>query len=137
MAVDEFCDLPQHADIDATIQATEREFAAAQEQTSIRDTSEIPTLELPLFDIEEINSILAKDLSILDSSATEKVISHFVAVGVDSEKWVAEGMKYVPVLPSEQQTDVCPFCAQDLNNSPLIEHYRAYFSDLTFPKKAV
>ncbi len=129
MTVDEFCNLQNHADIDAAIQATEREFAAAQEQTNIRDTSEIPTLEIPLFDIEEINSILEKDLSILDSSATEKVIGHFVAVGVDSEKWVAEGMKYVPVLPTEQQTDVCPFCAQDLNNSPLIDHYRAYFSE--------
>jgi wobble nucleotide-excising tRNase len=25
--------------------------------------------------------------------------------------------------------DVCPFCAQDIRSSPLIEHYRAYFSE--------
>jgi wobble nucleotide-excising tRNase len=128
MTVDEFCNLQYHADIDAAILATERELAAAQEQTNIRDTSEIPTLDLPLFDIEEINSILAKDLSILDSSATEKVIKHFISLGADSERWVAEGIRFVPASSSEQQTNVCPFCTQDLNKSPLIDHYRAYFS---------
>lgn len=129
MTVDEFCGLPHHANIDTAIQATERELAAAQEQTNICNTSEIPTLDLPLFDIEEINSILAKDLSILDSSATEKVIRHFISLGADSERWVAEGIRYIPASSSDQQTNVCPFCAQDLNNSPLIDHYRAYFSE--------
>ena len=33
-----------------------------------------------------------------------------------------------PDSSSAQDHEVCPFCAQDLNSSPLITHYQAYFS---------
>ena len=44
------------------------------------------------------------------------------------EAWVGDGMKRIEAASSAQDHEVCPFCAQDLNGSPLITHYQAYFS---------
>lgn len=129
LTVDEFCDLPDQANIDGAIQTAERDLAAAKEQNKIQETLEFSILDLPEFDIETIGSILPKDLSTLDSSAAEKVKNHLIALAGDSERWVSEGMLFAPVLSDDQSTVVCPFCAQDLNSSPLLDHYRAYFSE--------
>ncbi len=38
-------------------------------------------------------------------------------------------MRHIPQGNGEAATEPCPFCAQDLQGSPVIQHYRAYFSD--------
>jgi wobble nucleotide-excising tRNase len=46
----------------------------------------------------------------------------------NGESWVAEGMAHAVAISEETVSDSCPFCAQDLDGSALIEHYQAYFS---------
>ena len=123
MDADAFCALTRRPDIDAEIQAAERNFAAAREQDAIRTAIPFETIELPRFDTQALAILLARDLSALDEATARKVRTHLEAVGPGGERWVSEGMRFLDELPSDR----CPFCAQDLNGSTLIEHYRAYF----------
>jgi wobble nucleotide-excising tRNase len=126
MNVDDFCALPETADIDAAIQAAERNLAAAQEQEAIRTTPSFDVLSLPEFDADSITSLLQRDLSSLDAAALAQVQRHLTSLGEGGEGWVADGMRRV--RPTDQGAETCPFCAQDLRGSPIINHYRAYFS---------
>ena len=38
-------------------------------------------------------------------------------------------MHRIPLASENEGHDVCPFCAQDLRCSPIIEHDRAYFGE--------
>lgn len=128
MFVDDFCALPMQANIDDAIQAAERSLSAAREQDPIRNTSAFTALNLPVFDIIETDKLLGRDLPTLDAAAAERVRAHLSALGQGAETWVAEGMERIHDLPEGQETSVCPFCAQDIQDSPVLQHFRAYFS---------
>jgi wobble nucleotide-excising tRNase len=121
LSVDDFCALPSHPEIDATIEATERNLAAARDQDAVRTTELFEPLSLPAFDIAAIDQILGEDLPSLDVAAAERVKAHLARLGQGGETWVSEGMLRVP------QHD-CPFCARDLTESPIMDQYREYFS---------
>jgi wobble nucleotide-excising tRNase len=128
ISVDDFCALPVQADIDDAIQAVERRLAAAREQDPIRNNSVFSSLDLPSFNIAEIDGVLEQDLPTLDAVAAERVKTHLAALGQDAETWVAGGMERIPSVSEGQTAAVCPFCAQDMQDSPVLNHYRAYFS---------
>ncbi|MCH8853746.1 MAG: AAA family ATPase, partial [Planctomycetes bacterium] len=131
LSVDDFCALEPRDDIDAAIREAERELEAAREQQTIGSTPEIAPLTLPSFDLDEIDGILRQDLPSLDAAAAERVQAHLDEFGDGGETWVADGMQR---LASTETTGAasartCPFCAQDLEGSPIINHYRTYFSE--------
>lgn len=121
LSVDTFCDLPEKANIDQEIQEAERNLAAVQAADAIKKQAVFLAFELPEFDINSINTVLESDLPGLQASATARVQQHLVKLGKGSEAWVSEGMQKI-------QEDACPFCAQSLQQSSIIEHYKAYFS---------
>lgn len=120
LSVDDFCALPARADVDAAIDAAERNLAAARERDPVRTTPLFDVVSLPSFDMVAIDRILGEDLPALDAAAAAQVQGHLAGLGHGGETWVAEGMRRIGVN--------CPFCAQDLAGSPVINHYRAYFS---------
>ena len=125
-SVDDFCALPARPDIDAAIQEAERALAAARDQDAVRTTPTFDSLGLPAFDLDAVAQLLQHELPVLDSATLTGVQAHLAGLGNGAEGWVADGMRR---LPQPQGTPVCPFCAQDLRDSPLIKHYRAYFSE--------
>lgn len=125
LSVDEFCALPERPDVDAEIEATGRALAAARDQDAVRSAQLFETLRLPAFDLEALDRILQRDLPDLDAAAEAHVRTHVDTLGVRGEKWISDGMQRRPQANGE---GTCPFCAQDLTGSPLIAHYRAYFS---------
>lgn len=127
LSVDDFCALPPRPDIEAAIQAAERNLTAAREQDPVRNTSVFETLDLPALDLTGIESVLGEDLPSLDATAAARVQAHLAALGPGGETWIAEGMRRVPQPPAGTTTN-CPFCAQDLAASLVISHYRAFFS---------
>jgi len=127
--VDDFCALPELPDIDAELQAAERNFAAAQEQGAIRDAPLFDELSLPQFNPDDVASLLARDLPNLDAAAFAKVQQHLASIGSGGEAWVADGVHRILPTPEQASAGSCPFCAQDLRGSPLINHYRAYFGE--------
>lgn len=128
LSVDDFCALAARTDIDEVIQDTERALAAAREQDPVRNTALFDTLGLPGFDIAAIDRILQEDLPALDAAAAARVQTHVATLGADGEAWIGDGMRRLPQRTPDGSTVTCPFCAQDLAGSPVIAHYRAYFS---------
>ena len=128
-SVDEFCALPARADIDAAIQEAERALAGARDQNAIRTTRAFDSLSLPPLDTEAIDSILRQDLQTLDAATLGRVQTHLAGLGEGGEAWVADGMRRVPQSDAEVSQGTCPFCSQTLLTSPIIHHYREYFSD--------
>jgi wobble nucleotide-excising tRNase len=124
MNAEEFCALQTRPAIDEEIQAAERMLAAAREQDAIRNAALFDVMELPGLDLTAIEALLARDLAALDMSAAALVQIHLEGIGPGGEGWVADGMRRV----QSSGCPTCPFCAQDLRGSPLVEHYRAYFS---------
>jgi len=129
LSVDDFCALAERSEIETEIQETERALTAAREQEPVQNASLFDTLELPAFDREAIDSILAEDLPSLDAAAAERVQAHVDTLGAGGEQWIAEGMRHTPDPGDGVGSATCPFCAQDLGASPVIAHYRAYFSE--------
>ena len=73
MAVDAFCALPARADIDAAIQEAERNLAAARSADAVRQAATFGAFSLPSFEIQTINSLLARTLPDLESVAAASV----------------------------------------------------------------
>lgn len=128
-AVDDFCALPARADIGEAIKEAERALAAAREQDAIRTTPPFESLSLPEFDLPAIERVLQRDLPTLELATLSRVQEHLSRLGEDGEGWVSDGMHRIPQGDGGSGVGTCPFCAQDLHESPVIEHYRAYFSD--------
>ncbi len=125
-SVDDFCALQARPSIDQEIQATEQNLAASRQQDPIRTTSDLPQLALPGIDLTEIEAVLSAGLPDLDSASAAQVQGHFEQIGEESEQWVSEGMERQSTL-EEGGDHSCPFCAQDLEGSPIIDRYRAFF----------
>ncbi len=128
LGIEEFCALQPIDDVDARIQDAERALAAAQSAASVQSESEFSTLALPAFDIVGLNALLARGMENLDADAAAKVQAHLAQIGANGERWVGDG---VAILSSDGQLWAdkdCPFCAQSLSGSEIIDHYRAYFS---------
>lgn len=124
-SVDDFCALLELPGVDAEIEATERALAAARDRDAVRTALLFETVGLPAFDADAIDRILQRDLPDLEASAEGHVRAHVATLRAGGEQWVSDGMQRLPQANGE---GICPFCAQDLTGSPLIAHYRAYFS---------
>lgn len=128
LTVDQFCALPQQANIDEAIQEAERRLGAARQQEAIRTTSTFEELVLPAFDLPSLESVLGQNLPALDPATLTEVQSHISHLGAGGEAWVADGM--ARVHPGEEaEGSKCPFCAQDLEGSSLFDHFRVFFSN--------
>ncbi len=128
LGIDAFCALARVADLPKQIEEAERRIAAAHDAVRVAETPTFPALLLPKIDLEPLRALLSKGLPELDAKALALVQEHIRHLGRGGEAWVADGMKRaVELVPKGQEN--CPFCAQDLAGSPLLVHYRAYFSE--------
>ena len=128
-SVDEFCALAPNANVDREIQAAERNLAATREQEPIRNTPGFDLLNLPEIDLNAIDQVLRTDLPALDATSAARVQAHLAAIGEGGEGWVADGMTRMPGAEETGTARSCPFCAQNLSGSPVMNHYRAFFSE--------
>lgn len=127
LTIEDFCALQAVNDVDARIQEAERALAAAQEAVAVQDEQDFTAVELPTFDVAGINVLLGRDMPRLDAAAAVQVQAHLARIGPTGERWVGDG---IAVLARDDQPWAdkdCPFCAQSLHGSDIIEHYRAYF----------
>ncbi len=129
LSVDDFCALPTNHNIDQEIQVAEQDLAASSQQNPIRDTPDFQLLQLPEIDLIAIETILSSGMTELDAAAAERVQAHLQFIGDGSERWVAEGMVRQNSV-QEAGGNTCVFCAQNISESPVIAHYRAFFSDV-------
>lgn len=127
--VDAFCALPDDDNIDARVQEAQRTLAAAQAADAIRQRDTFLPLSLPGFELAPVEGLLARTLPQLQAEAAAQVKDHLRQLGRGGEAWVGEGMTRLSGVATNGVGDTCPFCAQDLSDSPIIQHYEAYFSN--------
>ncbi len=128
LTVDAFCALAADPKVDTKIQEAERRLAAAKSADTIRQRANFAPVALPSFDIATINALLARHLPDLEAGAAARVREHLRSLGKGGEAWVGEGMGRITGASAGQGHETCPFCAQDLAGSTLIQHYQTYFS---------
>lgn len=126
--VDQFCALEVNPNVVMEIETSERHLAAAREQDSVRNTPSFELLSFPTFDLQAIENVLQAGVPELDAIAAARVQEHLATSGRNAEEWIGEGMQRQAERPSEV-VDECVFCAQNLDGSPVIGHYRAFFSE--------
>ena len=128
-SVDAFCGLSPKEDIEKEIEEAERRMAAAKAAGVIHQRAAFLALNMPGFDLDRIREVLALSLPDLEAAAAARVRDHLKKLGRGGESWVAEGMPRIAAASAGLDHKACPFCAQDLARSTLIQHYQAYFSD--------
>lgn len=129
LSVDDFCALLPLDNIDAAIEESVRSLAAAQEQDPVRNQGFFQQLRLPLMDVAAIELVLQHDLPDLDAAAAARVQTHISELGHGGEAWIADGILHIPGQAEGEDAGTCPFCAQSLAMSPVLTHYRGYFSE--------
>jgi len=129
LTVNAFCALEADPHIDIKIQGAERRLAAAKSADAIRQRSGFIPITLPDFNTESVAEVLGKTLANLEIEAATRVREHLSKLGHGGEVWVADGMQRIEPASEGQDTNICPFCAQELQDSELIDHYQAYFSE--------
>lgn len=129
LSVDAFCALAADLDIDAKLHEAERNLSAARAADAVRQQADFAPLSLPGFDVIAINALLARSLTDLEAHTAARVRAHLQSLGKGGEVWAGEGMLRVSNASKDHDHEVCPFCAQDLQSSPLIRHYQVYFSE--------
>ncbi len=127
LTVDQFCDLPARDDIDEAIKTADRNLAAIRQQESIRNTTLLPEMRLPSIDLVALEALMAEGLPALDAAALARLQQHFSLIGEGGEAWVSAGIPRIST--TDDGVSPCPFCCQSLNHSPILEHYRAFFSE--------
>jgi hypothetical protein len=120
-----FCELPLESDVEERIRGVELSLAAALEQDGIRANPAFSPIEFPDFDTEAISEALRQTLDTIDAAAAAHVQEHLRSLGEGAETWVRDGMSRIRRAETD---DVCPFCIQELGDSPIIKQYRAFFS---------
>lgn len=128
LSADDFCEIQQNANVDQEIQTAEQHLAASREQDPIRNTPNFELLTLPPLGLVPIEQVIQAGVPALDAAAAARVQAHLATAGAGAEEWVSSGMRRQEERP-EEVANQCVFCAQDLTGSPVIAHYRAFFSD--------
>ena len=128
LTIDQFCALAANPNVEPEIQAAHGNLAAAREQDPVRNTPAFELLSLPAFDLAAIEQVLKAGLTELDAAAAARVQEHLATAGRGAEEWIGEGMRRQAERPPNVIGE-CVFCAQNLAGSPVIGHYRAFFSN--------
>ena len=126
-SVDAYCALPELPGVDQAVQEAERQLSAARSADAIGQAPVFTALALPAFDIPSLSALLARTLPDLEAAAAARVQAHLANLGRGGTAWVDSGLVQVSSVSAGLDHEICPFCAQGLSGSPLINHYQAYF----------
>lgn len=120
MTPEQFMALAAEPDVDQKIEAKQKELTVASNADTIRKMPGLTTIDLPQ-PPPNLTTVLKKSIDGVSADAAQKVREHIRAHGMRGEAWIAEGLRFA-------SAETCPFCAQRLDGSDMIDAYRDYFS---------
>jgi wobble nucleotide-excising tRNase len=123
MGVDQFIRLQPVIDVEKEIESAKRDLKSVEKLTELRTRKRPQTPNQVQFDNEEFQSFLADGLEGISLKAMRQVREHVSTVLDKSEgqKWLAYGLAHVA-------DNLCPYCQQDLADSPIASAYADFFS---------
>ena len=123
--VDQFIKLEHLDDVDAQLEAVDKEISEARASVKIASRSSFRSVPVPSFDLSSIEEVLGSSFTSLAIKAENHAKAHFAKHnGAETERWVAEGIKHKP-------DEECPFCGQKTDQLDLLSSYKEYF-DLAY-----
>jgi wobble nucleotide-excising tRNase len=136
---EQFIGLPRDPDIDLKIAEKKGEINVVKDSAAVREKQTLALLDLPQPSTNLTNTLQKTVEGISDDA--EKIVRQHVErhkMAARGETWLAEGLRYA----TEKN---CPFCAQSLEGSPIIQvfkiffgqAYRNFLQELTQLKEAV
>ena len=122
MTLETFLALQNTADIVAQIEAQTRDVEALLQADAIRKRAPLSEFVLPTLPAE-LETLLARTIDDIAKDAEELLAGHLAAHGMaaDGGNWIAGGLNHAE--------ETCPFCGQDIRELPLVEAFRAVFSE--------
>lgn len=121
LSVDQFIKLAPLIDVDAQLEAVDKEINEARSSTRIASRSSFRAIPVPSFDLSGIEEVLVSSFSSLAIKAEQEAKVHFAKhIGTETERWVAEGLRH-------KSDEECPFCGQQTGNLDLLKSYKQYF----------
>lgn len=123
MTIEEFVALPEAPGVDAQILTQERAVQAVKQADAIRERALLSKITLPELP-PGFSDLLHKTLAGVAAEAERLLAQHMTRheMGERGEPWLSEGLRYI-------RDERCPFCAQALAGVPLIDAYKAFFSE--------
>ena len=119
-----FCDIPFRSGVAEELREMQLSLGAARRYGEMAAARRFTTVAIPEIHEAAIHELFATTLESLSADAAEHVHLHAETLGSRGEQWLSEGIQFIS--PGDKQAP-CPFCAQPLSGSELIEHYREYF----------
>jgi wobble nucleotide-excising tRNase len=121
LTVDQFINLERVDDVDARLEAADKEIGEARASTKIVSRPSLRTVPVPTFDLSFLSETLSSSFTSLAVKAERDAKAHFARHnGSETERWVAEGMLHRP-------DEDCPFCGQSTGQLDLFKSYKEYF----------
>lgn len=110
--------------IDERLDKVRNELKQAQSREAILARAVPQAVALPTIDREAIASLLERSADGLGAGAAAIVSEHITQhLDSDGENWLGYGARHIGA------DNTCPFCAQDIARSSLVEAIRSYFSE--------
>ena len=124
--VERLCSLKPDPNLDDHITETQKTLNAAEEQDALKTTANFKLSDLPNYDTLAVEKLLSSTLDTLGQEALLRIQQHMASLGSGGEAWIADGMRYVSGQAGDNNR--CPLCTARLDQSTLVRHFRAYFS---------
>lgn len=123
VSVDQFIRLQPVPEIEKAIESAQRDVKSVDKLAELKARKRPRTPDHVRFDDREFRTFLAADLQGVSLEAMKLVRDHVSTVldRTEGQKWLAYGLAHVT-------DNLCPYCAQDLTDSPIATAYADFFS---------
>lgn len=122
MALTQFEQLPEVADIDGKVADLQARLSAANNVSVVQAKPVPKAIALPTFDIDGLFAGLGLSLKDVHAGAEKVVKEHIAKLGGKSaESWLSQGRQL-------STDDTCPFCDQDISSNALVRAYQTHFN---------
>lgn len=123
IGVDQFIRLQPVADIEKELESAKCDVKSVEKLTELRTRKRPQTPSEVKFDESEFRDFLAVGLNDVSLEAMKLVRDHVSTIldRAEGQKWLAYGLAHVT-------DNLCPYCAQDLTDSPIATAYADFFS---------
>ena len=122
LTLSQFEELIPILDADARLVALEKRIGAAGNIAAILAKPVPSNINEPSFDLVGLFSELGTSLDDIHADAEQIVKNHIAKLESKiAESWLNQGQQF-------NNTDACPYCAQDISNNNLIRAYRTHFN---------
>jgi len=123
MTASAFIALPLQPDLETLIEQQERKAQAVQRAQAISDRQPLSAIDVPRLPAG-FETLLSRNVDDVAEDAETLLAAHLEAHSLqgDAREWIRLGL-------AATEGETCPFCGQSIQGLPLVNAFKAYFSE--------